>query len=255
MKIVRYISNGKVSFGALDGPSIAPLAGPLDALKPVAGAQPLAAAAVAMLAPIAPGKIVAVGVNYRDHAQEMGRQLPEEPLLFIKPSTCVIGPGDEIIYPPQSKLMHYEGELAIVISRTATKIAAANARAYVLGYTCMNDVTARDLQRKDVQFTRGKGFDTFAPLGPIIETGIANPDDLALTTRLGGEVRQHSRTSNLIFKCDFLVSYISHIMTLLPGDVISTGTPSGVGEMKPGDTVEVEIEKIGCLRSIVAAPR
>ncbi|MGB6091247.1 MAG: fumarylacetoacetate hydrolase family protein [Candidatus Binataceae bacterium] len=255
MKIVRYSLNGKVSFGALDGGSITPLAGALDALKPAAGAASIAATSVAMLAPIAPGKIVAVGVNYRDHAQEMGRQLPEEPLLFIKPSTCVIAPGEAIIYPPQSKLMHYEGELAIVISRTATKIAEANARDYVLGYTCMNDVTARDLQRKDVQFTRGKGFDTFAPLGPIIETGIANPDDLALITRLNAEVRQNSRTSNLIFKCDFLLSYISHIMTLLPGDVISTGTPSGVGEMKPGDTVEVEIEKSGCLRSIVAAPR
>ena len=180
MKIVRYSSNGKVSFGALEGGSITPLAGALDALQPAAGVAPIAAASVAMLAPIAPGKIVAVGVNYRDHAQEMGRQLPEEPLLFIKPSTCVIAPGEAIIYPPQSKLMHHEGELAIVISRTATKVAAAHARDYVLGYTCMNDVTARDLQRKDVQFTRGKGFDTFAPLGPVIETAIADPDDLAL---------------------------------------------------------------------------
>ncbi|HUY26754.1 MAG TPA: fumarylacetoacetate hydrolase family protein [Candidatus Binataceae bacterium] len=255
MKIVRYNSDGRVSFGALEGASITPLDGALDDLRPIPGVKPLAADAIAMLAPIAPGKIVAVGVNYRDHALEMGRQLPEEPLLFIKPSTAVIASGAAIIYPPQSKLMHFEGELAIVISRTATRVAPERARGYVLGYTCMNDVTARDLQRKDVQFTRGKGFDTFAPLGPVIETAIANPDDLALATRLNGEVRQRSRTSNLIFKCDFLVSYISHIMTLLPGDVISTGTPSGVGEMKPGDTVEVEIEKIGCLRNIVAAPR
>ncbi|MGH7780623.1 MAG: fumarylacetoacetate hydrolase family protein [Candidatus Binataceae bacterium] len=255
MKIVRYSSKSRVSFGALDGTSILPLAGALELLKPAADAKPVAAASVKLLAPIAPGKIVAVGVNYSDHASEMGRQLPEEPLLFIKPSTCVIAPEAPIIYPPQSKLLHYEGELAIVISRAAAKVATEDARDYVLGYTCMNDVTARDLQRKDVQFTRGKGFDTFAPLGPVIATDIADPDDLALTTRLNGEVRQQSRTSNLIFKCDFLVSYISHIMTLLPGDVISTGTPSGVGEMKPGDTVEVEIEKIGCLRSIVAAPR
>jgi 2-keto-4-pentenoate hydratase/2-oxohepta-3-ene-1,7-dioic acid hydratase in catechol pathway len=254
MKIVRYKSDGRVSFGALDGVSITPLEGALDALKPARDASPARAASAELLAPIAPGKIVAVGVNYRDHALEMGRQLPEEPLLFIKPSTCVIGPGDAIIYPPQTKLMHYEGELAIVIARTASKVSQADARKHVLGYTCLNDVTARDLQRKDVQFTRGKGFDTFAPLGPVIETEIANPDNLELTTRLNGEVRQHGTTSNLIFKCDFLLSYISQIMTLLPGDVISTGTPSGVGEMKPGDTVEVEIEKIGCLRNIVAAP-
>jgi 2-keto-4-pentenoate hydratase/2-oxohepta-3-ene-1,7-dioic acid hydratase in catechol pathway len=254
MKIVRYSSAGVARFGALDGDRIVPLDGALDALKPAAGAAPVAAAAVKILAPVLPGKIVAVGANYRDHAQEMGRQLPEEPLLFIKPSTAVIGPGDAIIYPPQSRLLHYEGELAIVIARTARNVAAADARKFVLGYTCMNDVTARDLQRKDVQFTRGKGFDTFAPLGPAIATGI-DPGALELATRLNGEVRQRSHTSNLIFGCDFLVEYVSHIMTLNAGDVISTGTPGGVGEMRPGDTVEVEIEKIGCLQNIVAAPR
>jgi 2-keto-4-pentenoate hydratase/2-oxohepta-3-ene-1,7-dioic acid hydratase in catechol pathway len=255
MKIVRYeIAGAAARIGALEGDRIVPLDGALDALRPAAGAAPVKLERARLLAPAAPSKIVAVGVNYRDHALEMGRQLPEEPLLFIKPSTAVIGPGDAIVYPPESRLLHFEGELAMVISRTARNVARAEARRYVLGYTCLNDVTARDLQRRDVQFTRAKGFDTFAPLGPAIDTAVA-PDDLELTTRLNGEVRQRARTSNLIFGCDHLLSYISHIMTLLPGDVISTGTPGGVGAMQPGDTVEVEIGQIGCLRNTVAAPR
>ena len=252
MRIVRFLSDGRSRFGALEGDRITALDGPLDSLRLTGQLVPLASAK--LLAPIKPGKIVAVGVNYRDHAKEMGRQLPEEPLLFIKPSTAVIGPGDAIVYPPQSGMLHYEGELAIVIARTAKNVAASEARRYVLGYTCLNDVTARDLQRKDVQFTRGKGFDTFAPIGPAIVTDL-DPTDLAIETRLNGEVRQNSRTSNLIFGCDYLVEFISHIFTLEPGDVISTGTPGGVGEMKPGDTVEVEIEKIGCLPNVIAAPR
>jgi 2-keto-4-pentenoate hydratase/2-oxohepta-3-ene-1,7-dioic acid hydratase in catechol pathway len=253
MKIVRYLQDGIARHGALEGDAIAPLEGPLEALKKSPGAKALEASGVKMLAPVAPSKIVAVGVNYRDHAREMGRELPAEPLIFIKPSTCVIAPGDPIVYPPQSQLVHYEGELAIVIARKASKVSEKDARHYVLGYTCLNDVTARDLQRRDVQFTRGKGFDTFAPLGPLIATDV-DPTDLAIETRVDGEVRQHGRTSDMIFGCDFVLSYISHIMTLLPGDVISTGTPAGVGSMKPGDFVEVEIEKIGCLTNTVIAP-
>jgi 2-keto-4-pentenoate hydratase/2-oxohepta-3-ene-1,7-dioic acid hydratase in catechol pathway len=175
-------------------------------------------------------------------------------MLFIKPSTALIGPGDAIVYPPQTTNLHHEGELAIVIGATATRVAAADAARHILGYTCANDVTARDLQRRDVQFTRGKGFDTFAPLGPWIVTGL-DPADLAIETRVNGAVRQKSRTSMLIFNCAYLVSFISHVMTLLPGDVISTGTPAGVGPMQVGDTVEVEIEKIGCLKNTIAAPR
>jgi 2-keto-4-pentenoate hydratase/2-oxohepta-3-ene-1,7-dioic acid hydratase in catechol pathway len=254
MKIVRYRYQDRDRIGALEDDRVVELDGPLDALKPAAGARAIALSEVRLLAPASPSKIVAVGVNYRDHANEMGRELPAEPMLFIKPSTAVIGPQDAIVYPPETSRLDYEGELAIVIARTAKNVEEKDARRYVLGYTCMNDVTARDLQRRDVQFTRAKGFDTFAPLGPAIETDL-EPSDLQIETRLNGETRQKSRTSNLIFGCDYLVSFISRIMTLLPGDVISTGTPSGVGPMQVGDTVEVEIEKIGCLRNTVVAPR
>ncbi|MBE3602780.1 fumarylacetoacetate hydrolase family protein [bacterium] len=253
MKLVRFDDKGKARFGSLDGDRITPLDGSIDALAP-SGEAAIPRSSVRLLAPVAPSKIVAIGLNYADHAAEGNREAPKEPMLFIKPSTAVIGPDDEIIYPPQTANLHHEGELAIVIGRTASRVGERDARSYVLGYTCANDVTARDLQRRDVQFTRGKGFDTFAPLGPWIVTGI-DPSDLALETRVNGVVRQKSRTSFLIFNCDYLVSFISHVMTLLPGDVISTGTPAGVGPMQVGDVVEVEIEKIGCLRNRIAAPR
>ena len=250
MKLVRYTSKDTIAVGALENDMITPLGGDL---KP-SGAAAVAAGSVRLLAPVTPSKIVAIGLNYADHAAEANRELPKEPMLFIKPSTAVIGPGDEIIYPPQTSNLHYEGELAIVIGKTARNVPMAEARRHVLGYTCANDVTARDLQRRDVQFTRGKGFDTFAPLGPWIVTDI-DPSDLAIQTRLNGAVRQNSRTSKLIFNCEYLISFISSVMTLLPGDVISTGTSAGVGPMQVGDTVEVEIEQIGCLRNTIAAPR
>lgn len=252
MRIVRYSINGREQFGALDDKLIQPLEGTFEALSPVRGAAAIALDKVRILAPATPTKIVAVGLNYKDHAEEAGRELPSEPLLFIKPSTSVIGPGDAIIYPPQTSNLHYEGELAIVIGKAARKVPVEKARSHMLGFTCLNDVTARDLQRRDGQFTRSKGFDTFAPMGPAIVTDI-DPSDLALETRLNGEVRQRTRTSMMIFNCDHLLSYISHIMTLVPGDVISTGTAAGIGAMKVGDVVEVEIEKIGCLRNTVAA--
>ncbi len=251
MKIARYRYNDAVAFGLLEDSTIRPLEGPLDQLRPVAGAPSIKLSEVRLLAPVIPTKIVAVGVNYRDHAQEMGHQIPAEPLLFLKPPSAVIGPGDQIIHPKQTSRMDYEGELAIVIGKRARKVSAQDAPHYILGYTCFIDVTARDLQRKDVQFTRSKGFDTFAPMGPVIATDV-DPTNLQIETRLNGERRQFSRTSQLIFSCYELVSYISHIMTLEPGDVIPTGTPSGVGPMKPGDSIEVEIEKIGCLRCTVA---
>jgi 2-keto-4-pentenoate hydratase/2-oxohepta-3-ene-1,7-dioic acid hydratase in catechol pathway len=254
MKIVRYRYEGRDHYGRLEGESITPLDGTIEVLKPIVGATPIALSAVRLLAPTTPSKIVAIGLNYADHAAEGNRELPQEPMLFIKPSTAVIGPDDEIVYPPQTANLHHEGELAIVIGKTARNVAPAGAQGYVLGYTCANDVTARDLQRRDVQFTRGKGFDTFAPLGPWIVTDL-EPSNLALETRVNGEVRQKSRTAQLIFNCDFLVSFISQVMTLLPGDVISTGTPAGVGPMKVGDVVEVEIEQIGCLKNTIAAPR
>jgi 2-keto-4-pentenoate hydratase/2-oxohepta-3-ene-1,7-dioic acid hydratase in catechol pathway len=254
MKIARYRHQGRDRYGAVEGDRVTPLDGTIEALTTATGAAPIALSEVRLLAPTTPSKIVAIGLNYADHAAEGNRELPKEPMLFIKPSTAVIGPGDEIVYPPQTTNLHHEGELAIVIGQTARNVAQHDAWRYVLGYTCANDVTARDLQRRDVQFTRGKGFDTFAPLGPWIVTGL-DPSDLALETRVNGAVRQHSRTSQLIFNCDFLVSFISQVMTLLPGDVISTGTPAGVGPMKVGDVVEVEIEQIGCLKNTIAAPR
>ena len=254
MKIVRFRHEGRDRYGTLENDRISLLEGTIETLTPTKGAAAIALKDVRLLAPTAPSKIVAIGLNYADHAAEGNRELPKEPMLFIKPSTAVIGPGDEIVYPPQTGNLHHEGELAIVIGKTARNVPQADARRYVLGYTCANDVTARDLQRRDVQFTRGKGFDTFAPLGPWIVTDL-DPSDLALETRVNGEVRQKSRTAQLIFNCDYLVSFISQVMTLLPGDVISTGTPAGVGPMKVGDVVEVEIERIGCLKNTIAAPR
>jgi 2-keto-4-pentenoate hydratase/2-oxohepta-3-ene-1,7-dioic acid hydratase in catechol pathway len=194
---------------------------------------------------------VAVGLNYRDHAAEMKKPIPQEPMLFMKPSTAVVAHEDKIIYPKHmSSRVDYEGELAVVIGKRTKWVDEDEAFSYVFGYTCINDVTARDLQAKDVQYTRAKGFDTFAPIGPVIETEL-DPTDLEISTFLNNERRQHSRTSELIFNVPRLVSFISRVMTLLPGDIIATGTPSGIGTMKSGDKVEVEIEGIGVLRNYV----
>jgi len=205
---------------------------------------------VRILAPCLPSKIVALGLNYRSHAEETKLSIPSVPLIFLKPSTAVIGPEDKIVYPKVSKRVDYEGELAIVIGRKARAVDRARAEEYILGYTCLNDVSARYEQRDDGQWTRAKSYDTFAPIGPYIETAIS-PGDLKLETYLNGELRQSARTSDLIFPVDTLVSFISNIMTLLPGDVIATGTPSGIGPMKPGDIVEVKIESVGTLRNYV----
>lgn len=205
---------------------------------------------VKLLAPCLPSKIVAVGLNYADHAAELELTIPDFPALFMKPPSSVIGPNDEIIYPPMSKQVDYEGELAIVIGQTASYVPENEAQNFVLGYTCLNDVTARDLQNVDSQWIRAKGFDTFAPIGPYIVSDV-NPDNLDIELRLNGELKQKSNTSNFIFKTNYLVSKISEIMTLYPGDVITTGTPSGIGPMKPGDVVEVEIDGIGILRNAV----
>jgi 2-keto-4-pentenoate hydratase/2-oxohepta-3-ene-1,7-dioic acid hydratase in catechol pathway len=251
MKIVRYIHDRRVQYGALEGDRIEPLEGALDALTKTPRAKSIALDTVRLLAPVAPSKIVAAGLNYGEFVRQQKVEPPKEPLIFLKPSTAVIGPNDAIVYPPQTHELYFEGELAIVIARRACRVPLSEARRYVLGYTCMNDVTAGDLQNRDREFTRSKSFDTFAPLGPVIGTAIENPDDLALTTRVNGELRQNARTSDLIFKTDFLVSFISHVMTLLPGDVISTGTPPGVGQIKPGDVIEIEIEGIGVLTNTV----
>jgi 2-keto-4-pentenoate hydratase/2-oxohepta-3-ene-1,7-dioic acid hydratase in catechol pathway len=206
-----------------------------------------------LLAPCLPSKIVAVGLNYRDHAEEMGLAIPEEPILFLKPSTSVIGPGDTIVLPPQSARVDYEAESAIVISKSAKNVSRKEAQEHILGYTCLNDVTARDLQGKDGQWTRAKSFDTFCPIGPWIETEL-DGSDLEIELYLNGVSKQQSRTSNLIFSPAELVEFISAVMTLRPGDMIATGTTSGVGPMGPGDTVEVRIQGIGSLINQAAKP-
>lgn len=202
------------------------------------------------LTPCDPTKIVAVGLNYGDHAREMGLEIPAFPALFLKPPSSTAPHLGNIIYPPMSEQVDYEAEFAIVIGRTASYISESEAAEHILGYTCLNDVTARDLQAVDSQWTRAKGFDTFAPIGPVIETGL-DPDSAEIRLLLNGEVKQHSNTSNFIFKTNRLVSLISQVMTLYPGDIITTGTPSGIGPMAPGDTVAVEIEGIGTLINTV----
>ena len=252
MKIVRFAIDGETGYGVLDGASVICLAGhPCSDLKTTGRVFRLAD--VRLLAPCAPTKIVALGVNYRSHGEEMSHRLPAEPLLFIKPATAVIGPEDDIVYPASSERVDYEGELAVVIKARARQVAEEDAADYILGYACFNDVTARDLQARDKQWTRSKGFDTFAPIGPCIETEL-DPGNLALETRLNGEIKQQTSTAELIFPVFKLVSFISNVMTLLPGDVIATGTASGIGPMQPGDTVEVTIEKIGTLRNHVVKP-
>lgn len=205
---------------------------------------------IKFLAPCNPSKIVAVGLNYADHASELNLKIPDFPALFMKPSSSVIGPCEDIIYPTMSEQVDYEAELAIVIGKEASYVSESDARKYVLGYTCLNDVTARDLQNIDSQWIRAKGFDTFAPIGPCIETDV-DPDNLDIELRLNGEIKQKSNTSNFIFKTNYLISKISEIMTLNPGDIITTGTPSGIGSMNPGDVVQVEINGIGILSNTV----
>ncbi|MDT8271903.1 MAG: fumarylacetoacetate hydrolase family protein [Desulfomonilia bacterium] len=204
-----------------------------------------------MLAPVQPSKIVAVGLNYRDHARELSQELPREPLLFLKPSSSIIGPDDTIIYPNCSSRVDYEAELAVVISRTCSHVRKDQAREYIFGYTCFNDVTARDLQIADGQWTRAKSFDTFSPIGPWIVTDVHNPHALTISSRLNGEIRQLSSTEDLIFGVFDLVEFISSVMTLYPGDVIATGTPSGIGPMNRSDEITIEIEGIGALRNTV----
>src|SRR5687767_12799010 len=200
---------------------------------------------------VAPSKIVCIGRNYADHAKELGNEPPSEPIIFLKPPSSVLAPGGRIVRPPQSQRVDFEGELALIIGREAKNVPAERWRDYVMGFSCANDVTARDLQKKDVQFTRGKGFDTFSPIGPWIETDL-DVSNLRVTTRVNGQTRQDGNTSQMIFDCAFLVEFVSAIMTLLPGDLILTGTPAGVGPLESGDTVEVEIEGIGVLRNDVA---
>jgi len=201
---------------------------------------------VRILPPVSPSKVVCVGLNYRDHAAELGMDIPDEPIIFLKPPTTVIGHGDTVIYPEMSSEVDYEVELAAVVSERARRVDSSAASEFIAGYTVLNDVTARDLQRRDGQWTRAKSFDTFCPIGPVIETDVT-PDNLDISLKLNGEVRQSSNTSNMIFTVHELLEFISHVMTLEPGDVIATGTPPGVGQMVPGDTVRATVEGVGTL--------
>jgi 2-keto-4-pentenoate hydratase/2-oxohepta-3-ene-1,7-dioic acid hydratase in catechol pathway len=205
-----------------------------------------------LMAPVVPSKVVAVGLNYRDHAAEFGMDIPEEPILFLKASSTVVGPGASIVYPRQSERVDYECELAVVIGAEARSVRVNEAFSKVFGYTVSLDITARDLQVKDGQWTRAKNFDTFCPLGPWIETELS-PEDLAIELRLNGELRQSSRTDQMIFDVPHLISFISGVMTLYPGDVIMTGTPPGVGEISSGDMIDAYIEGIGALSCDVVA--
>lgn len=205
-----------------------------------------------LLAPVTPSKIVCVGRNYAKHAAELGNEVPEEPLLFLKPPSALLAPGGEIELPADSQRVEHEGELGVVIGRALRHVGPSDVREHIFGYTCVNDVTARDLQRRDVQFTRGKGFDTFCPVGPWIETDL-EPDDVRIEVRVGAELRQEGRTSAMVHGVDALLSFISGIMTLEPGDLVCTGTPAGVGPLVDGDRVEVRIEGVGVMCNTVRA--
>lgn len=211
------------------------------------------AADAALLAPAAPSKVVCIGLNYAHHAQEMNKPLPKEPLMFLKPSTAVIGPGEAIVLPAQSSEVHHEAELALVVGRRASRVSEAEAMSYILGFSCANDVTARDIQRQENRYTRAKGFDTFCPFGPAIALNFGDFDPMRsrVSCQLNGQTRQDSPIDDLIFSLPYLVHFVSHVMTLLPGDIILTGTPMGVGPMQAGDMVSVEIEGIGALSNVV----
>jgi 2-keto-4-pentenoate hydratase/2-oxohepta-3-ene-1,7-dioic acid hydratase in catechol pathway len=205
-----------------------------------------------LLAPVLPSKIVAIGLNYRDHAAEQGKAVPAEPMMFLKPSTSVIGPGEPILLPDGAGRIDHEAEVAVVIGRRGFEVSEADALGHVFGLTCLNDVTARELQKKDVQYTRAKGFDTFAPLGPCIVVGLDLRAPVRIEGWVNGERRQASSTAELIFGIPRLIAHVTAVMTLLPGDVISTGTPAGIGPLRAGDTVTVKVEGVGELTNPVA---
>jgi 2-keto-4-pentenoate hydratase/2-oxohepta-3-ene-1,7-dioic acid hydratase in catechol pathway len=249
VRIARFSIGDEVDFGVVEGDEVAPITGHPFAPFTFTGYR-YALAEVRLLAPILPSKVVAIGRNYAEHAAEMGGQVTSEPMIFLKPSTAVVGTGDAIAYPASSQRVDFEGELAVVMGRISRDVPAAQALEMVLGYTCANDVTARDQQQTDGQWSRAKGYDTFCPLGPWIETQL-DPGDLGIVTTVNGEKRQDARTSQLVTPVPELIEYITRVMTLLPGDVILTGTPAGVGPVAVDDTIEITIEGIGALSNRV----
>lgn len=253
MKIVRVQTDEGIRYGGVEEEGIRLHQGtPLVAWEPTEVI--LSFAEAKLLAPIFPTKVVAVGRNYEDHAHELNNPVPEIPAVFWKPSTSVVGPGAPVIYPPQTKDLQHEGELVVVMGKVAKNVAAEDAAGSILGYTIGNDITARDLQKSDTQWTRGKGFDTFCPIGPAIETEFDPQQGQQIEVRVNGELRQSGSISDMIFGVGELVEFISAFTTLLPGDIIMTGTPAGVGSLEPGDEVEVSIEQLGTLNNPVVSP-
>ena len=259
MKICRYVPRNTASpptprYGLIEGENVFEIAGPPWG-QWTRSTHSSRLTDMRLLAPVEPSKVVCVGRNYAAHAAELGNEVPKEPLIFLKPSTSIIGPEEPVVLTKYSRQVEHEGELALVVARRCSHLRDSDdALSYLLGYTCLNDITARDLQKSDVQFTRGKGFDTFCPIGPHIETEL-DPSKVLVETRVSGAVRQSSNTSLMIYPVPFLVVWISRMMTLLPGDVIATGTPAGVGPLVAGDMVEVAVSGVGVLRNPVRAPQ
>jgi 2-keto-4-pentenoate hydratase/2-oxohepta-3-ene-1,7-dioic acid hydratase in catechol pathway len=260
MKFCRFVPLGSSAsqppaplYGLLEGDHVRDLSGPPWSTWSQ-GSSSWPVADVRLLAPVDPGKIVCVGRNYAAHAAELGNEVPKEPLIFLKPPSAIIGPGESIVLTPQSQRVEHEAELALIVGRRCSHLKDSDdALSYLLGYSCLNDVTARDLQKSDVQFTRAKGFDTFCPVGPHIETQL-DPADVLVEARVNGALRQSGRTSLMAYPVAFLVRWISRVMTLFPGDLIATGTPAGVGPLVAGDVVEVSVSGVGVLRNPVQAP-
>lgn len=249
MRFCRFLYGKTISYGVIDEDYVFAISSAPFGKWQRTGRQ-FNLGKVRLLAPCVPTKVVAVGLNYVDHASELAMDVPTEPIIFLKPAEAVIGPGDEIVYPETSQQVDFEAEIGVVIMKETSHVTEENAPGYILGYTCANDVTARDLQRKDGQWTRAKGFDTFAPIGPWIDTDF-DPKGVTVQSILNGEVQQSSSTDNMTFDVPKLVSFISGIMTLNPGDVVMTGTPPGVGSMNRGDEIDVVIEGLASLKNTV----
>jgi 2-keto-4-pentenoate hydratase/2-oxohepta-3-ene-1,7-dioic acid hydratase in catechol pathway len=254
MKLCRYEFNNEITFGAIKGDLVFPIAdinAPEIAEETILLKDSIALGDVNLLPLVSPSKVVCVGRNYAEHAAELGNAVPSEPLLFLKAPSALITENQSIIIPEQSAQVEHEGELAVVIGRDCKNLGEDdNPFDYVFGYACLNDVTARDLQRKDVQFTRAKSFDTFCPVSSFVETDL-DVSDIRVTTKVNGVIKQDGRTSQMVFPVDYLIRYISNQMTLKAGDIIATGTPSGVSKLEKGDVCEVEIEGVGILRNPV----
>lgn len=250
MKIARFDLNGEIRFGSIVGDSVSLFrTNPFESQE--LSGESVSLDQVKLLAPVAPSKVICIGMNYAAHAAEISQDVPDEPLMFFKPISAIIGPGDLIVLPQQSDQVELEVELAIVIGKQAKNISKAEVKSHILGYTIGNDVTARDIQFSDLQWARAKGFDTFCPLGPWIETDF-DPAGKHLDSRVSGERRQHAKTNDMIFNVETIVSFVSENVTLFPGDVILTGSPAGISRITHGDEIECEIEGIGVLRNQVA---